>query len=71
MPKTTTKVIVVSCSECGHVFTPKVTIKTGSEEKAKSEVDVTCPNCGTLLTVEVTGQLRRGSLHFRGTPKKS
>ena len=73
MAKTVKKPINIVCYNCKYSFIEVVTIKAGSEGTEKSTIDVRCPNCGTLLTVEIEGKLRLDSLSlrkFEGKPKK-
>ena len=74
MAKTVEKLVTIVCYNCKNAFIKRIQVKVGTEGTEKTELDVRCPHCGTLLTVEIDGKLRLDSLSlrkFEGKPKKA
>ncbi len=73
MAKTTEKLITIVCEKCMNAFVVKANIKIGTEGTETTEIDVTCPHCGELLTTEIEGRIRLDKIslrRFKGKTKK-
>ena len=69
MAKKTKTITKVKCGKCSNVFDIVIDIKTESEENNTSEVDVYCPFCDEMLTVEIKGEVLSDTTILRATPK--
>lgn len=69
MSKKKKVIIKVKCEKCSNVFDIAIDIKPDSEEKHTSEIDVYCPFCDEMLTVEIKGKILSDTTILRAMPK--
>jgi Zn finger protein HypA/HybF involved in hydrogenase expression len=69
MAKKKKVIIKVKCEKCSNVFDIAIDIKPESEENKMSEVEVYCPFCDEMLTVDIKGKILSDATILRAMPK--